>query len=262
MDVFGLEFIEGRNFSAKFALDRSHDNIIVNEQAVKQLGIHGSALGHKILRHYGKEQTIIGVVKDFHTSSLHEQILPTVLVYESQAWYAVVKLSGGQIPQTLARIEEIWDEFVPDKPIDFYFIDEAIDQLYHSETNFKSILSIMTGIIIIIACLGLFGLVAYTAEQRRKEIGIRKVLGATVSNVITLLSGEFVMLVVLANLIAWPAAWIMMNKWLQNFAYHIEMTWWTFVMAGSVVLMIALFTAAIQAIRAAIANPVESLRYE
>lgn len=262
VDVFGLEFIEGRNFSSEFSGDMNGDNIIVNEMAVKQLGIRGSALGKQIVRHFGREQTIIGVVKDFHTSSLREEIFPIVMIYDPQAWYAVAKLSGGEIRETLIKIEETWDKFVPGKPIDFYFMDDAINQLYRSETNFEAVFSVMTGVTIMIACLGLFGLVAYTAEQRTKEIGVRKVLGATVANVIALLSSEFVRLVVFANIVAWPVAYVVMNKWLENFAYRIDLGLRDFALAAFSVLLIAVLTVSSQAIRAALANPVASLRHE
>jgi len=262
LEVFGLEWIEGRNFSHEFSFDMNGHNAIVNETSVRHLGIQGSALGQKIVWPNGGENTIIGVVKDFHTSSLHDEIFPVIIRYNPSAWYAVLKLSGGQIRETLVQIEEVWNEFVPGTPIDFYFMDDKINQLYRSERNFHIIFSAMTSLALIIACLGLFGLVAFTAEQRTKEIGIRKVLGASVANITALLSGDFLKLVALANLIAWPVAFYAMNKWLQNFAYRIEIGWWVFALAGGLALVIALLTVSLQAIRAALANPVDSLRYE
>ena len=258
LDVFGLEFIEGQNFSPGPAAD--YTKVILNETAVRQLGIEGSAVGLKIGAN--AEQTVIGVVKDFHAASLHHEILPYAFLYSPDALQAIVKLSGGHIRETLSQIEATWKTFVPDIPLDFYFLDEAIDQQYRAEQNFNTLFSAMTGLILMIACLGLFALATFTAEQRTREIGIRKVLGASVTNVVTLLSKDFVKLVVLATIIAWPLAYVAMNAWLNNFAYRIDVGLWPFVLAGVLALVIAMLTVSYQAFRAATVNPVKTLRYE
>jgi len=183
MEVFGLEFLEGRNFNTDYADDLNMENIIVNEITVHSLGIEGSALGKQIVWPNGNESTIIGVVKDFHTSSLHEDIFPVIIRYLPEAWYGVVKLSEGSQPATtIAQIKEIWDEFVPGKPFEYYFMDEAIDQLYRSENIYKIGFSLLTGLAVLIACLGLYGLSTYSTIRRKKELGIRKVFGPPLCN--------------------------------------------------------------------------------
>jgi putative ABC transport system permease protein len=167
-------------------------------------------------------------------------------------------MSGQNLQETLAQIESTWSSLVPGRPFDYYFLDESLDKLYRSEQNFRTVFSAMTLLSVIIACLGLFGLAAFTAEQRTKEIGIRKVLGATVSGVTVLLSKDFAKLVMIAYVIACPIAWYAMQKWLQGFAYRIDMGWWVFALAGGLALVIALLTVSTQAIKAALANPVAS----
>ena len=261
LDVFDLEFITGRNFSPEFPSELKN-GIVINETAVKKLGIQGSPLGQTIITHTNAEKTIIGVVKDFHTASLHHEIAPLIFLYNNMGWEGVIKLSGGQIQETLAQIQETWAKFVPDTPMDYYFIDEAINNLYRTEQNFHTLFSIMTGLTLIIACLGLFGLAAFTAEQRTKEIGIRKVLGATTPNVVGLLSKEFVKLVTIANIIAWPIAYVVMNNWLTNFAYRITFGIEIFALSGALALSIALITVCTQTFKAARSNPIDALRTE
>lgn len=261
LDVFGIKIIEGRNFSEKFPSDLKN-GIIINETAIKQLGIQGSALGQTIVTHINAEKTVIGVVKDFHASSLHHEISPLIFHYNSMGWEGVIKLSGGQIEETLSRIKETWAKFVPNVPMDYYFMDEAINNLYRAEQNFHTLFSIMTGLTLIIACLGLFGLAAFTAEQRTKEIGIRKVLGATTPNLVGLLSKEFVKLVLIANIIAWPIAYFIMNNWLTNFAYRITLGIEIFALSGILALSIALLTVCTQTFKAARSNPIDALRSE
>jgi putative ABC transport system permease protein len=262
LDAVGIELKEGRNFSPKFETPLSHDVVILNETAVRRLIVPEPVVGQQIVDPHGPLRTVIGVVKDFHYTSLHKDIKPFVFGWTHNANTVAIKISGGNIQETLSQIEATWGRIVPGVPLDFYFLDEAIDQLYRSEQNFRAIFSTMTGLILIIACLGLFGLAAFTAEQRTKEIGVRKVLGATVTSLVSLLSKDFIKLVLVANLLAWPIAYYAMNEWLQNFAYRIEMSWWIFLMAGVLALLIALLTVSYQAIRVATANPVKSLRYE
>jgi putative ABC transport system permease protein len=266
IETLGLELKEGRDFSPEFPAD-TNDAIILNETAVKQLGVLEPALGQLIVWAEDQDTTyyakVVGVVKDFHFASLRNEIRPFAFVITpSRTWYFALKMSGENMRETLAQIESTWAGMVPNRPFDYYFLDESIDKLYRSEQNFRTVFSAMTALSLVIACLGLFGLSAFTAEQRTKEIGIRKVLGASVTGIVGLLSRDFVKLVLIANLIAWPVAWFAMNRWLQDFAYRIEMNWWVFALAGVSALLIALLTISSQAIKAALANPVEALRYE
>jgi putative ABC transport system permease protein len=206
---------------------------------------------------------VIGVVKDFHFTSLRQEIKPFAFVITpSRTWLFAVKVSSQNLQQTLAQIELAWESLVPARPFDYYFLDESIDKLYRAEQNFRAIFSAMTLLSLIIACLGLFGLAAFTAEQRTKEIGIRKVLGASAAGIAGLLSKDFIKLVLIANLLACPIAWYAMKQWLQSFAYRIDLGWWVFALASGITLIIALLTVSTQAIKTALANPVESLRYE
>jgi putative ABC transport system permease protein len=173
-----------------------------------------------------------------------------------------IRLRPDDIPSALTFLQEKWQEYRPDYPFSYYFIDERFNQRYENEEKLGKLFSLFSLLAIAVACLGLFGLAAFTAEQRTKEIGIRKVLGASVAGILSLLSKDFVKLVVVANIIAWPVAWYAMNRWLQDFAYRIDIGWWVFAFAGGLALLIALLTVSTQAIKAALANPVESLRYE
>jgi putative ABC transport system permease protein len=173
-----------------------------------------------------------------------------------------LKISTENLPQTIAAIERIYKTLFPGNPFSYSFVDEKFDEQYRNDQRFASLFSVFAGLAILIACLGLFGLASFSARQRTKEIGIRKVLGASVASVVALLSQEFVKLILLANLIAWPIAYFTMNKWLQDFAYRIDIGWWVFALAGGMALLIALVTVSTQAIKAALANPVEALRYE
>jgi putative ABC transport system permease protein len=266
LEALSLELKEGRDFAPEFPAD-TLDAIILNETAARQLGVPDPVLGQQIVWSEQEDTTyyakVIGVVKDFHYAALREEIKPFAFVITpSRTWLFALKMSGQKLRQTLAQVESTWASLVPGRPFDFYFLDESIDKLYRSEQNFRAIFSTMTLLSLIIACLGLFGLAAFTAEQRTKEIGIRKVLGASVSGLIGLLSQDFVKLVLMASLIAWPLAWYAMKKWLQGFAYRVDMGWWIFALASIIALLIALLTVSYQAFKAALANPVEALRYE
>ena len=264
LDVVGIELKEGRNFSAEFPADSVWmASVILNETAVKRLNLDEPVVGQSILISPNNQRcTIIGVVKDFHFSSFHKGIDSFGFFWWARANKIAVKLAGGNIQKTLARIQEAWMNGVPEIPFDYYFLDTVIDRQYRFEQNFRTVFSAMTGLSLVIACLGLFGLAAFIAERRTKEIGIRKVLGASIREIVILLSTNFIKLVVGANLIAWPIAYFVMSRWLQNFAYHIEISWWIFALAGGTALVIAQLTVSTQAIRAALANPVEALRYE
>jgi putative ABC transport system permease protein len=246
--------------SARFFARLAEQPIILNETAVKKLGLE-SPVGQR-MRQGVVIGTIVGIIEDFHIVSLHHPIVPIVIRANPSSANILIRIAPEDISGTIAYLRETWQKFSPQRPFHFFFLDEYLDRLYTAEQKLSRSFGYFSFLAIFIACLGLLGLAAFAAERRTKEIGIRKVFGATVANVVALLSKDFVRLVLLANLIAWPVAWFAMNKWLQNFAYRIDIGWWVFVLAGGLALVIALLTVSTQAIRAALANPVDSLRYE
>ena len=258
--VFDLKMKEGRWYYPNDKGDLK--NYILNETAVKVFNLHQPVIGQRFSFNKIKG-TIIGVVKNFHHSSMHDKIEP-VLIHNNPGWmtYISVKSREGNIKQTLATMETVWHKFLPDVPFDYTFMDDTFNALYKSDMKTSKLILIFSIITIIISALGLFGLAAFTAERKRKEIGIRKVLGATVTDITSLLSKEFIILVCIAIVIASPLAWWAMNKWLEDFVYRINISWWIFLFAGLTALCIALTTVSTLAINAAIANPVKSLRTE
>ncbi|MGI8951779.1 MAG: ABC transporter permease [Chitinophagaceae bacterium] len=261
--ALGMQIAAGRNFSKDFGTDSS--SVILNETAAKAFGWGNNALGHTIARREndGKINTyrVIGIVKDFHFKSLHELISPLVMVL-GNGGRMILKINTTNITGLLTDIKNKWEALTPGAPLTYSFLDDDVRHTYESEQRIGIILGIFAALAIFIGCLGLFGLVTYAAEQRTKEIGIRKVLGASVSNIVTMISKDFLKLVCIALLIATPIAWYVMNNWLQNFAYRINISWWIFFIAGLIAVLIALITISFQAIKAAIANPVKSLRME
>ncbi len=206
---------------------------------------------------------IIGVVSDFHFQSLHQTIAPMAIqILPAEFNYLLLKIGTDDLNSTIAFLNQEWRTFDPGHTFEYSFLDDNFRMLYRAEVKMQTIFSYFTGLAIFIACLGLLGLASYSADQRRKEIGIRKVLGASVPGVVTLLSREFVRLVLIANVIAWPIAYLVMNNWLENFAYRMELGPASFLTAGGVACLVAILTVAYQAVRAALANPVDSLRYE
>jgi putative ABC transport system permease protein len=201
-------------------------------------------------------------VKDFHTTSLEEKVEPLILVRQNRYYQAGIKIDMQNSRGALAAIKSAWLSIFPQNVFDYSFLDDTIAHFYEGQQKTARTINTFTFIAIFIGCLGLFGLASYMSIQRTKEIGIRKVLGSTVTGVVTLLSKDFLKLVFLANLIAWPVAWYVMNRWLQNFAYRIRIGWWIFALAGGLAWIITLLTVSIQAIKAAMANPIASLRYE
>jgi putative ABC transport system permease protein len=215
-------------------------------------------LGKKIF-----ENRIIGVVKDFHFYSLHSKIGPLAIYFDPrQIEQLLIRVKAGNIGNTLKSIEESWSKLLPAFPFQYSFLDEQIDELYKAEQRVEKVINSFSFLALLIASLGLFGLASYTAEQRTKEVGIRKVLGASAEGIVFLLSKEFTRYVIVANLIAWPLAYLLLDKWLQNFAYHINLSWWFFLAAGFLAFAIALLTVSWQAIRVAFSDPVKALRYE
>jgi putative ABC transport system permease protein len=266
LDTYDIRLIAGKKFSREFFGDRS--GMIINETAVKKFGWNSpyEALGKRIEWSGSIAGRIIGVVQDFHLTSLHEPINPLVMLRLSEKpWWCTfisVRIKPNNLSETLGFIEKSWRQFAPGGIYDYFFIDDSFEQLHHADIRFAKIFTSFAAIAIIIACLGLFGLAAFTSEQRTKEIGVRKVLGASVSGIVTLLSRDFLVLVFIANIIAVPIAWCAMNRWLQNFSYRVSMEWWIFAIAGGMALVIALLTVSTQAIKAATTNPVNALRYE
>lgn len=267
--TLGLHLVAGRDFSKS----RADDNTayIINETAVKALGLEtpqqaiGMTLSWPTWRKQDSLKTgsIIGVVKDFHYKSLHERVEPAVLhIYPDAYSRIAVKLKGGPIDKALVKIKTLWDEFSPDYPMEYTFLDDSFQKMYAAEQKLKSLLSLFTAVTIFVACLGLFGLAAFAAERRRKEIGIRKVLGATVRGVVVLLSKDFIKLVFVSLVLASPVAWCLMSEWLQSFSYRIDIRWWMFALAGILTVLLAAFTVSLQAVKAALANPAKNLRSE
>jgi putative ABC transport system permease protein len=205
---------------------------------------------------------VIGVVKDFHFRSLHERISPLLMVLAPDPGNLVVKVKTANTAALIEKLQKRFKEYGAEDPMSYSFLDERYSNTYKTEEKVGTILGIFAGLTIFVACLGLFGLAKFTAEQRTKEIGIRKVLGATVPQVSAMLSKEFIKLILIACFIAFPLAWYAMNQWLQDFAYRINIGWYVFLIAGIVVLLVALFTVSFQAIKAALMNPVKSLRTE
>lgn len=263
IDQFGLKILAGRSFSRDFVTD-STEAMIVNEKAVQLLGyaLPEEALGAKFDQ-WGRQGQIVGVVKDFHFRSLQQNVLPlTIRIEPNNMNIIAVKLKPENIQQTVASIETAWQSVMPDTPFNYYFLDEFFDRQYRTEERFGNLFLSFAALAILISCLGLLGLAAYSTLQRRREIGIRKVLGSSVLGLVNLLSIEFIKLVGIAFLIAAPMAWIVMDSWLEDFAYRINMQWWMFAFAGFAALLIALLTVSFHAIKAAIVNPVKSLRTE
>ncbi len=256
----GLQLVAGRWFEAANEADKN--NLVLNESATRALQLKKPYIGQQ-LTFQGRPGEVIGIVKDFHYRSMHEPIMPAVICNQPD-WRGkiFVKTTPEQTAQALATTEKLWKELVPQQPFEYTFEDELFAKLYENDQRTGKLFNIFAGIAIFISCLGLFGLVTYTAERRTKEIGIRKVLGASVSNIVTLLSKDFLGLVMLAAVVAFPLAWYFMNQWLQDFAYRIHIQWWVFLLAGMVALGIAFLTVSAQAIRAAVANPVKSLRID
>jgi putative ABC transport system permease protein len=260
IETLGIEIIEGRSFSKDFNDDFS--KIILNEAAVRKMELQ-NPIG-KIIE-YGNEgdsRQIIGVVKDFHYGSLHEHVKPLIFSYQPRGRKIMVKIKAGTEVATIERLKKFYSEFNPGFPFEFTFLDDEYQALYESENKVAALSKYFTGLAIIISCLGLFGLAAFSAERRTKEIGVRKVLGSSVPRIIFLLSGDFTKIVLASMLISLPVSYFITKHWLDSFAYRIDLQVWYFIGAGLITLFIACITVGTQAIRAALANPVESLRYE
>ncbi|MEO8399788.1 MAG: FtsX-like permease family protein, partial [Ignavibacteriaceae bacterium] len=272
INLMQIKIIEGRNFSKNISSDKN-EAFIINETAAKNFGWK-DPIGKEINMKKTDDNTylihgkVIGVVKDFHYSSFHNSIEPLIIRFSDEplstleTGFILAKISSSNVKNILDHFKEIWEKNYSSYPFEYFFLEENFNNQYKSEEKLSVLFSYFALIAICIACLGLFGLVSFTSEQRKKEIGIRKVLGATVSGIVSMLSKEFIKLVLIANFIAWPLAYYAMNKWLEDFAYRININIWSFLLAGLAAFIIALLTVAYQAMKAAWANPVKSIRYE
>jgi len=261
IDTFEMQLVAGRDFNRDLPTDR--ENYIVNEETVKLMGIK-EPVG-KLFSIWEREGQIIGVVKNFHLNSLRNEIEPLVITMHTNVWnpsFVFLKIKPDNTRETLKSIEKTWNAFAPGFPFNFLFLDEAFENMYQADRRTGTIFKYFTLLAILISCLGIFGLSAFMAEQRTKEIGVRKVLGASLSSIITLITKEFVILVILANVFAWPLAYYIMHKMLNAYAYRTNIPLWLFLFSGFLALTIALMTVSYQAVKAARTDPVRALRYE
>jgi len=264
LETYKIRLVAGRDFSRDFEADKE-GSFILNEAAVKSLGWNSpeDAIGKTWNLGNRRKGNVIGVTKDYHFNSLHQKISPLVIHLDPNYFvYLSLRFTAGSVSETLSFIEETWKELVPDEPFSYFFLNEDFDRQYRAEEQMQLIVSLFTIMGMVIACLGLFGLTSFAVEQRKKEIGIRKVLGSANHKIVYLLVNDFLILVLIANVVALPVGWLSMNKWLQNFVYRTNMSIWIFFLSGFAVLAIALLTVSYQSIKAATANPVDSLRYE
>ncbi len=260
---FGLELVAGRSYSRDFPSDSS-SAIVVNEAAARQYGyVNPADIVGKKFSQWGREGEVIGVVKDFNYISLHRNIEPLTLPFSPyNSRYMCLKIKSENLAETIKEVGAIWSKVIPHRPFLYSFLDDDFNAQYQADFIFRRLFTTFACLAIFIACLGLLGLATYTAEQRTKEIGIRKVLGADVRSIVTLLSKDFVLLVLVAMLIATPLSWYAMNQWLEGFAYRMEIQFWIFIFAGVIALSIAVFTISFQSIKSALLNPVNSLKNE
>ncbi len=259
LNLLDFELLEGRDFSNSFASDKN--GVIVNETAVAAMGMT-HPIG-KTIRHYSGKKQIVGVVKDFNLTSLHTEIEPVIFLCKPQSTdFILVKLNNGMTSKAIARVQELYSKFNPNAPFKFKFLDEDYQALYTSETRVANLSMCFAGLAILISCLGLLGLAAYTAETRKKEIGIRKVLGSSAFAIIKMLTSDFSKMVIAAICIALPISYFFSKNWLDAFAYRIELKWWYFISAGLLALVISWLTVGFQTFKAAVANPIKSLRTE
>jgi putative ABC transport system permease protein len=260
VETLKIQVLEGRSFSEEYGTERN--NLIINERLKKILG-EGSALNRTLEIGSDYRGNIIGVVKDFHMESVsHASIGPLILFLNPRINYIFVRIRPGDISSTIAFLEKAWMKTAPHLPFTYQFLDDEFDRLYNDVENLGAILKYFTILAGFIACLGLFALSSFAAAKRTKEIGIRKVLGSSVGDILFLLNKDFLILILIANVIAWPISWVVTNRWLQDFAYRIKPSWETFVLAGFLAMVVTMATVSFQTLKAALANPSHSLRYE
>jgi putative ABC transport system permease protein len=257
VDVFKINILQGRNFSRDFSEDKY--GVLINETAAKKIGWK-DPIG-KEFSFMRDQYHVVGVVKDFQFATFHYDIDPMVL-FNSMGSNIGVRIHVGDVSAILGSLRKTFEQTTQSQPFEFYFLDDAFDKLYQKEMRTGEIFGTFAVVTVLIACMGLFGLAAFMIDRRTKEIGIRKVLGASVSQIVTLLTKEFAGLILISNLIAWPVAYIMMNLWLQDFAQRIHISIWTFFLTSILVLLISFVTVSLHTFRAASSNPVNTLRYE
>ena len=260
LETFELELTQGRFFATNRPSDQT--GYLINESFARLMNWEDPV--GKLIQRNG-DHRVIGVVKDFHFAPLHSKIQPLILTH--QPWqdrfnFLTIKLKPGQLDESIASIQQTWKSVVPETPMDFWFLDESVGEIYHKEVRFRKMFLYFSALSITIALLGMWGLSTLLIRYRTKEVGVRKVLGATESQLIGLLSGDFITLVIIALALAFPISWLGMNKWLENFAYRIPISWWVFVISGTIVLLVAFLTIAARALHTARINPVEALRNE
>jgi putative ABC transport system permease protein len=266
LSLYKISLLLGKNFSSE--VTENGKEYIINEALAKELlkdnpkALPASLLG----KHFGFDSigVIVGIAKDFNFNSLHYKI-ETLFMYNQKNWgfsNMSVKVNGNKASDAISFIQSVWKKEYPDHPFEYQFLDDHFAEVYRADSQVSSVVGVLAALAIVISCLGLFGLASYSAERRTKEVGIRKVLGASVQNITAMLSKDFLKYVLIATLIAWPLAWFTVYKWLQDYAYRINISWWIFVLAGIVACLIAFVTISFQAIKAAMANPVKSLRTE
>lgn len=254
----GIRILKGRNFSKEIASDSSA--IIINEAMAEAFGIQEPE--NQIITNPRIEYHVIGIVEDFHFESMRGNITPLCFRYSNYGEILALKLSTTDVEKSLHQIEEIWNRFSPNQPIRYTFLDDQYARMYDDVRRTERIFTVFSCLAIIVACLGLFALTAYVAETRAKEVGIRKVLGASVVSLVSLLARDFVKLVLIAFILACPIAWYLMQQWLEDFTYHIEIRWWYFLLAGVCGIFIALLTMSYQSVRTANLNPIDNIREE
>ncbi|MEO8111708.1 MAG: ABC transporter permease [Ginsengibacter sp.] len=263
--TYNIKLTAGRYFSSTMPTDTT-ESVVINEAMANMLGwnpgSYRDAVGKQFEIYETRKGKVIGVMKDFNFASLRKKVEPLAVILTDNPLYISVKVRAGTIPSSLAYMQKTWKQFTSEHPFDYFFLNEQLNHFYESDVKLLYVLNIFAVLAIFIACIGLFGLSIYTAKQKTKEIGIRKVLGATVTNIVAMLSKDFLKLVLVATIVAFPVAWWAMNDWLQDFAYRIDISWVVFAIAGLSAISIALFTISFQAIKAAVANPVKSLRTE
>lgn len=260
-ETFDMEIIQGRSFSKEYATDQK--SYVLNEEAAKLTELE-SPIG-KMFSVWEDEGKIIGIVKNFHSRSLHNEIGPIVFTLSKRHGshnYIFVKIRPGDIPRTLEYLEKTVKRFAPNYLFEYTFLDDAFDRQYRGDRQRGEIYRYFTFLAIFISCLGLFGMASFISEQRTKEIGIRKVLGASIANIIMKISKDFVLLLAVSNIIAWPIAYFVMDRMLSNYAYRTNISVWILLISGMIATSIALLTVCVKIIKAALANPVDSLRYE
>jgi putative ABC transport system permease protein len=257
-DVFNVDIVQGRNFSTAFRIDES-EAVLLNQAAVNAIGLQ-NPLG-KVIDSQGHR--VIGVVKNYHHSSLHDKIDPMIYFLKPEAYsFLSIRIKPDDIPGTISFLRRTVSKYSPNSTFEYYFQDDYFNEKYKSDRRFGATFGYASALAIFIACLGVFGLISFSTERRTKEIAVRKVLGASVQNILGQLSKEFILLVVLSNCIAWPIAFFTMNKWLNSYAYRTNIHVGIFLLAAGLTLIISTITIGIQAFKAASSNPVDSLRYE